>query len=74
VPGTLSVISIDNGASAFNNQLTTVDFRMPTIAHRLLMFILTAPKHGHAEPAGPVEVEGVVIERRTTGRAIVAKK
>jgi DNA-binding LacI/PurR family transcriptional regulator/DNA-binding FadR family transcriptional regulator len=68
VPEDLSVIGFDNEpVTALEQRLTTLDFNAPGFILRMLGFILRPPR-----PRGPyrhstIEVEGILMERDTTG-------
>jgi DNA-binding LacI/PurR family transcriptional regulator len=70
VPRDLSVVGFDNvPVSALERRLTTLDFNATGFVHHMLNFILRPPK-----PRGPyrhkaIEIEGIVLERDTTGPA-----
>jgi DNA-binding transcriptional regulator YhcF (GntR family) len=67
VPQDISVVGFDNTAKSFELGLTTYDFSMSTTIHRMLSFI-RRPDAGRSQvhPCSE-EVEGMVIERQTTG-------
>jgi DNA-binding LacI/PurR family transcriptional regulator/DNA-binding FadR family transcriptional regulator len=69
VPGDVSVIGFDNTMASFEQRLSTYDFNMPGLVHRMLWFINQYDDRKKARPQPPIEVEGMVIERGTTGRA-----
>jgi DNA-binding LacI/PurR family transcriptional regulator/DNA-binding transcriptional regulator YhcF (GntR family) len=66
VPRDISVIGFDNAPEAFETRLTTYDFGLSTMVHRMLGFIARPALHWSAEPE---EVEGIVVERETSGAA-----
>jgi DNA-binding LacI/PurR family transcriptional regulator/DNA-binding transcriptional regulator YhcF (GntR family) len=68
VPRRLSVMGFDDILEAFDSELTTYNFNMPALAHRILSFILDPRPRGRTSPPERVEIDGVVIERATTGR------
>jgi DNA-binding transcriptional regulator YhcF (GntR family) len=71
VPRVLSIAGFDNEPVLTTEaKLTTYDFNANGFVHRMLNFIARPPR-----PRGPyrhavIEVEGMVVERGTTGRAI----
>jgi DNA-binding LacI/PurR family transcriptional regulator len=70
VPDSISVTGFDNDtADALEHRLTTFDFNAMGFVHRMLNFIAHPPR-----PRGPyrhriIEVEGIIMERDTTGPA-----
>jgi DNA-binding LacI/PurR family transcriptional regulator len=70
VPQDISVIGFDNvPVTALEQRLTTLDFNAPGFINQMLGFILRPPR-----PRGPyrhstIEVEGILMERDTTGKA-----
>jgi DNA-binding LacI/PurR family transcriptional regulator/DNA-binding transcriptional regulator YhcF (GntR family) len=71
VPDDISVIGFDNSMEAFENQLASYDFNYSAIVHQMLSFI-ARPSGMAAIPASvPIEVEGLLIERKSLGKAPV---
>jgi DNA-binding LacI/PurR family transcriptional regulator/DNA-binding transcriptional regulator YhcF (GntR family) len=68
VPGQISVIGFDNHPYALENGLSSYDFNISGILHRIIWFI-RQPNVRPAREPGPEEVEGMIIERETTGKA-----
>jgi DNA-binding LacI/PurR family transcriptional regulator len=72
VPGRLSVAAFDNDPiKAPGQRLTSFDFNASGFIHRMLNFIARPPrfKRGHVHKT--IEVEGIVMQRDTTGPAKV---
>jgi DNA-binding LacI/PurR family transcriptional regulator/DNA-binding transcriptional regulator YhcF (GntR family) len=71
IPNRLSVVGFDNTPiKALEQQLTSFDFNAQGFVSRMLNFIVRPPKpRGHYRHC-PIEVEGIIIERRSTGRAV----
>ena len=71
VPGDISVIGFDNTpVKALDNQLTSLDFNALGAVHRILNFIARPPKPRGRYRHTPIEIEGMIIERGTTGKAM----
>jgi DNA-binding LacI/PurR family transcriptional regulator/DNA-binding transcriptional regulator YhcF (GntR family) len=67
VPQDLSIVGFDNVAESFGDNLTTYDFGLAQMAHRMLWFVMHPDlRRGHRVPP-PLEVEGIVVARKTTG-------
>jgi hypothetical protein len=66
VPGKISVIGFDNWREAYEHQLSTFDFNMHGIIQESLLMIMDE-KSLKARPVMS-EVDGYVVERRTTRR------
>jgi DNA-binding FadR family transcriptional regulator len=66
----ISVVSFDNTPSrALERQLTTFDFNAMGFVNQMLGFILRPPKPRGPYRHSPIEVEGMIIERGSTGKA-----
>ncbi|MBD3321078.1 MAG: GntR family transcriptional regulator [Chitinivibrionales bacterium] len=64
VPDTISVAGFDDTAEALRQGLTSYNFNMRAMVHRMLGFLLntrSAPRQQR-----PIEVDGMIIERRST--------
>jgi DNA-binding LacI/PurR family transcriptional regulator len=70
VPGKISVTGFDNEPfDAVEQRLTTFDFNAQGFVHGILNFIVRPPRHRGPYRHAPVEIEGIIIERGTTGKA-----
>jgi DNA-binding LacI/PurR family transcriptional regulator/DNA-binding transcriptional regulator YhcF (GntR family) len=70
VPGAISVIGFDNTPTeALENRLTSFDFNAAGFVHQMLNFIArpTRPRGAYKHEA--IEVQGMIIERESTGKA-----
>jgi DNA-binding LacI/PurR family transcriptional regulator len=69
IPDEISIIGFDNLPQlAFENRLTSYDFNVGGIIHRMLWFILRPDRVQGEMNKLIVEVEGLLIERETTGK------
>jgi DNA-binding LacI/PurR family transcriptional regulator len=68
VPDRLSVVGFDNSSQSLGEHLTTYDFDLAGIMHRMLWFIRQYDRKRAGAMKPPREVEGMVIERGTTRR------
>jgi DNA-binding LacI/PurR family transcriptional regulator len=69
VPVDLSVVGFDNiPVQALENRLTTLDFNAMGFIHHMLNFIIRTPRPRGPYQHSPIEVEGIIMERETTGR------
>jgi DNA-binding LacI/PurR family transcriptional regulator len=68
VPEELSVVGFDNVPESRYNGLTTYNFNYPNIAAEMLAFVLSPRSGPTAQPSSPVEIEGIFIERESTGK------
>jgi hypothetical protein len=69
VPADVSVAGFDNlSIAALENRLTSYDFNTAEFIYRMLEFIARPPKPRGAFHHFPVEVEGTVVVRGTTGK------
>jgi DNA-binding LacI/PurR family transcriptional regulator len=70
VPAKLSVCGFDNVHSAglMGMQLTSYDFNVQGIAHRMLWYIHRFDDRQSRNPVESEEVAGMIIERESTGR------
>jgi DNA-binding LacI/PurR family transcriptional regulator len=68
VPGKLSVVGFDDLPESFKYNLTTFNFNLVGMAYKIMSFF-HEPKLPHAPSNEPSisEVEGIIIERSTTG-------
>jgi hypothetical protein len=73
VPEQISVMGFDNTHESLQRQLTTYDFSMPNIVHTMLDFVLYPPKSIKKELHAPLEIEGEIIHRKSSGPAPVGK-
>jgi DNA-binding LacI/PurR family transcriptional regulator len=70
VPDAISVAGFDNlSAESLENRLTTYDFNTAGFMYRMLDFIARPPKPRGLYRHVPIEVEGTIIVRATTGKA-----
>jgi DNA-binding LacI/PurR family transcriptional regulator len=74
VPGDVSVAGFDNvPVQALENRLTTFDFNAIGFVHQMLNFIVRPPRpRGHYRHSA-IDIEGIVLERGTTGPAAPAR-
>ena len=71
VPDDLSVVGFDNvPIEALENRLTTIDFNSIEVIRRMLNFVLRPPRPRGPYRHLPIEIEGIVMERGTAGKAI----
>jgi hypothetical protein len=72
VPHDLSVVGFDNlPVRSLEMRLTTLDFNAAGFVHEMLNFISRPGRsQGYVQPP-VVEIEGVIVERGTTGTALV---
>jgi DNA-binding LacI/PurR family transcriptional regulator len=68
VPGAISVIGFDNMHTSFQYKLTSYDFGMENIFHRMYWFIMRPGLRVSHAGDMVVETEGHIIERQTTAR------
>jgi DNA-binding LacI/PurR family transcriptional regulator/DNA-binding transcriptional regulator YhcF (GntR family) len=68
VPKNISVVGFDNMPDRSDRGLTTYDFCISNIVHRMLWSILHHDARHGGTQRGPTEVEGIIIERETAGR------
>jgi DNA-binding LacI/PurR family transcriptional regulator len=66
IPAELSVVGFDNSYEAFEQQFTTFDFNMADMVREAFRLILDRRELRGQPPVA--EVDGVVVERRTTRR------
>jgi DNA-binding LacI/PurR family transcriptional regulator len=68
VPGRLSLVSFDNTELALERQVSSYDFNTTRVASLVVSSVLKAQarRRARARP-GPVEIQGFVVERATTG-------
>jgi DNA-binding LacI/PurR family transcriptional regulator len=75
VPHDISVAGFDNApVTAIEQGLTTLDFNAMSFVHQMLGFIVRPPRPRGAYRHATVEIEGVVMERATTGKAYRATR
>jgi DNA-binding transcriptional regulator YhcF (GntR family) len=67
IPQDISLMGFDNVPESLEEKLTTYDFNMPGILHQMLWFILRFGERRQTQSSS-LEVEGMVIERETTGK------
>jgi DNA-binding LacI/PurR family transcriptional regulator len=73
VPEDISVVGYDDTPEAVENNLTSYNFNMPSIARSMLTYILN-PKVGSALPQfRPVETSGMVMSRGSSGAVAPAE-
>jgi DNA-binding LacI/PurR family transcriptional regulator/DNA-binding transcriptional regulator YhcF (GntR family) len=69
VPQTKSIVGFDNvPIQAIENRLTTFDFNARGFVHRMLNYLARPPKPRGPYHHIPIEVEGIVMQRDTTGQ------
>jgi DNA-binding LacI/PurR family transcriptional regulator len=69
VPQDISILGFDNVPESFEMKLTTYDFSLSSIVHRMLWFILHPDLRRGKCSKNLEEVEGVIVERGTAGPA-----
>jgi hypothetical protein len=70
VPRDMSVVGFDNApVTALEHGLTTLDFNAMGFVFRILNFILRPPRPRGAYHHKTIEVEGIIMERDTAGKA-----
>lgn len=70
VPGKISLIGFDDITAAFEKRLTSYNFNRMACVHAVLAYLLGEPQRGATAHAGkPVEIDGFVAARNTTGPA-----
>jgi DNA-binding LacI/PurR family transcriptional regulator len=69
LPDRLSLVSFENLPEAFGARLTSYDFGLSQIIHHMLRFITEPPGATPPRRLVPLEVEGLIIERGSLGRA-----
>jgi DNA-binding LacI/PurR family transcriptional regulator len=75
VPHEISVTGFDNvPVEALGHRLTTFDFNALEFIHRMLNFIVRPPRVRGPHKHQTIEVEGIIVERDTTGRAIPSRQ
>jgi DNA-binding LacI/PurR family transcriptional regulator len=65
VPRAVSVMGFDDDMEAFKRKLTSYNFNIPAVVNRMLGFVLSSSQYHYPKA---YEVEGIVIERGTTGK------
>jgi DNA-binding transcriptional regulator YhcF (GntR family) len=68
VPGKISIVGFDNSHSAKMNKITSFDFNVHSFIHRMLGFISAPARRSARFMHSPIEIEGVIIRRATTGQ------
>jgi DNA-binding LacI/PurR family transcriptional regulator len=67
VPEDISVVGIDDTVEALGERLTTYSFNAAGLVHATLNHILKAGTTRRLHNKGPMEIPGMLKERRTTG-------
>jgi DNA-binding LacI/PurR family transcriptional regulator len=70
IPGRLSIASFDNSPDSFEQGLTSYDFNIPGVVRQVLLFMASTPGLNRVHAYRPIEVPGVLIERRSTATVI----
>jgi DNA-binding LacI/PurR family transcriptional regulator len=68
VPQDISVVGFDDTTQAFEFGLTSYNFSLAAVAHRMLTFVLNPRGEPRAGNCGPIEVPGLIIARTSTER------
>jgi len=68
IPGEISVMGFDNTVSALDRELTSYDYDFPAQASVSLHYLLRSDLSQRIGKLARPEIEGFVIERRSTGR------
>jgi DNA-binding transcriptional regulator YhcF (GntR family) len=71
VPRMLSVAGFDNTLESFEHKLTTFNFNVPALTHIMLSFVVAPLRRLRRNSDYPLEIEGLIIQRETCGRAPV---
>lgn len=67
IPDRLSIVSFDDTIGALWYHLTSYNFNIPGLVHTILNFILRTGPGGHIARKRVITIEGVLIERKTSG-------
>lgn len=69
VPRDASVAGFDDSKAATDNDLTSYSFAFPEIARKILAYVLSPRQRLAAQEGGPVECEGLLVERGSSAQA-----
>ncbi|MDQ3001965.1 MAG: substrate-binding domain-containing protein [Fibrobacterota bacterium] len=70
VPKDVSILGFDNTPASLELGLTSYHFEITRFPKLMLRFLLNPPERIRASDHGPLEGEGVLIARRSTGKAL----
>jgi DNA-binding FadR family transcriptional regulator/DNA-binding LacI/PurR family transcriptional regulator len=70
VPQDISIVGYDNSREASEQGLSSYSLNGPAYMHAMLRWVLGAAPSLRERRQAPVEFEGFVVERSTTGRAV----
>jgi hypothetical protein len=69
VPDDISLIGFDDSIEALGAGLSSFNFNVPALVHAVMNHIQFSSSSRRLVNTGPLEIEGMVMERQTTGRA-----
>jgi DNA-binding LacI/PurR family transcriptional regulator/DNA-binding transcriptional regulator YhcF (GntR family) len=69
VPGKLSIVGFDDTVDAIHNLISSYNFNIPSIVELMLSHVLGMPLPFPASQ-DVIEIDGTVVERRSTGKAM----
>ena len=67
IPQEMSIIGFDDSKAATDNELTSYSFTFSEIARKILSYVLSPRQRMLAQDNSPVECEGLLIERGSSG-------
>jgi DNA-binding LacI/PurR family transcriptional regulator len=72
VPLDISVIGFDNSAEAQQGSLTSYSFNLHRVAHAMLSFVVNPRCFPASQRRTPIEIDGTIVARRSTGKKLSA--
>ena len=69
VPEAVSVVGFDNTLESFVNDLSSYDFNIPAAVRAMIDFVIKPRRNSQRESASVQRIDGVLVQRGSTGRA-----
>jgi hypothetical protein len=66
VPDRMAVVGFDDSLQALSFGLTSYDFNLRAVLQEMLERLLDGRRHARARPPQPIEIEGFVVQRRSS--------
>ncbi|MBD3345716.1 MAG: hypothetical protein GF401_11705 [Chitinivibrionales bacterium] len=69
IPGKLSIVGFDDSYEALEKGITSYNFNIRGIMNAMIGYILNTRSYPGTYQRRPIEIEGMIVQRRTSGRA-----
>ncbi|MDD5673437.1 MAG: GntR family transcriptional regulator [Chitinivibrionales bacterium] len=68
-PADISLVGFDDLFRSFQSDLTSYNFNIPLLVHRLIQYLLSPSADALFQKQGPIEIPGHIMQRSSVGKA-----